>query len=78
MPNYICATCGIQYAASDHYPVDICKICADDRQYVKASGQQWTTLDELTHGSLIFGGETQILAKTCKNGRDIACFSQTA
>jgi len=47
MQNYICTTCGIQYAASEHYPVDICKICADDRQYVKASGQQWTTLDEL-------------------------------
>ena len=47
MPNYICTTCGVQYATSEGYPVDICRICADDRQYVKASGQQWTTLAEL-------------------------------
>ncbi|MBZ0301563.1 MAG: MBL fold metallo-hydrolase [Anaerolineae bacterium] len=47
MPNYICTTCGVQYADSDAYPVEICKICADDRQYVKPSGQQWTTLDAL-------------------------------
>lgn len=26
---------------------DVCRICADDRQYVGWSGQQWTTLDEL-------------------------------
>lgn len=47
MPNYICTTCGAQYADSDNFPVDICKICADDRQYLRPSGQQWTTLDEL-------------------------------
>ena len=47
MPNYICTTCGVQYAESDGYPVEICTICADDRQYVKPSGQGWTTLDEL-------------------------------
>lgn len=47
MPNYICMTCGVQYAESDGYPVEICRICADDRQYVRPTGQQWTTLDEL-------------------------------
>lgn len=47
MPNYICTTCGAQYAASEGYPVDICKICADERQYVRPSGQYWTTLPEL-------------------------------
>jgi hypothetical protein len=40
-------TCGVQYAASDDYPREICTICADDRQYVSAAGQRWTTLDDL-------------------------------
>jgi hypothetical protein len=47
MPNYICTTCGIQYAESEGYPVAVCTICADDRQYVKPAGQGWTTLDDL-------------------------------
>ncbi|MCA9906289.1 MAG: MBL fold metallo-hydrolase, partial [Anaerolineae bacterium] len=46
MPNYICMTCGVQYAESATPPAH-CPICADERQYVKASGQQWTTLDDL-------------------------------
>ncbi|MCA9907414.1 MAG: MBL fold metallo-hydrolase [Anaerolineae bacterium] len=46
MPNYICMTCGVQYAESATPPAR-CTICADERQYVKASGQQWTTLDDL-------------------------------
>lgn len=45
--NYICTTCGVQYAASEGYPIDVCKICADDRQYVKPDGQFWTTHEEL-------------------------------
>jgi len=47
VPHYICTTCGVQYAESEGYPVEICTICADDRQYVKPSGQEWTTLEEL-------------------------------
>ncbi len=39
----ICATCGVEYA---HRP-EVCAICADDRQWVPADGQRWTTLDEL-------------------------------
>lgn len=50
MPNYICTTCGIQYATSEGYPVEICKICADDRQYTRPTGQEWTTLEELRQG----------------------------
>lgn len=46
MPNYICMTCGIQYAASETPPAH-CLICEDDRQYVGASGQKWTTLEDL-------------------------------
>lgn len=39
----ICATCGMQYAA----PRPTCPICLDERQYVPASGQQWTDLDSV-------------------------------
>jgi glyoxylase-like metal-dependent hydrolase (beta-lactamase superfamily II) len=46
MPNFICTTCGTQYAKGDQPPA-ACAICQDERQYVKATGQQWTTLDLL-------------------------------
>src|SRR5438128_12477487 len=46
MPNFICTTCGTQYAESGQPPAS-CAICQDERQYVKATGQQWTTLDKL-------------------------------
>ena len=46
MPNFICTTCGTQYAESDEPPT-ACAVCEDDRQYVKANGQQWTTHDKL-------------------------------
>jgi hypothetical protein len=46
MPNYICTTCGVQYADSAH-PPEHCDICEDERQYVAWGGQKWTTLKEL-------------------------------
>ena len=46
MPNFICTTCGSQYAKSDQPPT-ACTICQDERQYVKAAGQQWTDLGRL-------------------------------
>jgi glyoxylase-like metal-dependent hydrolase (beta-lactamase superfamily II)/DNA-directed RNA polymerase subunit RPC12/RpoP len=46
MRNYICITCGHQFAESDK-PPDRCPICEDDRQFVNPRGQSWTTLDEL-------------------------------
>jgi glyoxylase-like metal-dependent hydrolase (beta-lactamase superfamily II) len=46
MPNYICVTCGVQYAESDSPPPH-CIICEDDRQYVNPNGQSWTTLETL-------------------------------
>jgi glyoxylase-like metal-dependent hydrolase (beta-lactamase superfamily II) len=46
MPSYICTTCGVGYAETD-VPRETCLICADERQYVNAQGQTWTTLDEL-------------------------------
>jgi glyoxylase-like metal-dependent hydrolase (beta-lactamase superfamily II) len=52
MPSYICTTCGVGYAETE-VPREVCLICADDRQYVNAAGQGWTTLDALraAHGN---------------------------
>lgn len=41
---WICRTCGVEHAERPA----VCAICADERQWVPASGQAWTTLDELT------------------------------
>lgn len=46
MPCFICATCGTQYAESPLPPPE-CPVCVDERQYVAADGQRWTT-----HGQL--------------------------
>lgn len=46
MPSYICTTCGVGYAETEA-PREVCLVCADDRQYVNAKGQSWTTLDDL-------------------------------
>lgn len=45
-PVWICPTCGGHFAAADA-PPDICAICADERQWVPATGQRWTTAAEL-------------------------------
>src|SRR5215208_650734 len=46
MPYFICTTCGTQYAESAAPPAH-CAICEDERQYVGAGGQRWTTLEQL-------------------------------
>ncbi len=46
MDNYICITCGHQFAESKG-PPERCPICEDDRQFVHPRGQSWTTLDKL-------------------------------
>lgn len=43
---FICKTCGTQYPPSEEPPA-CCPICSDDRQYIPAQGQQWTTLDAI-------------------------------
>lgn len=40
----ICTTCGTQFSGA---APEVCPICADDRQYVKETGQQWTTHEKL-------------------------------
>ena len=46
MSNYICVTCGTQFAETTSPPTH-CPICEDERQYVGPNGQQWTTLAAL-------------------------------
>jgi glyoxylase-like metal-dependent hydrolase (beta-lactamase superfamily II) len=46
MPNYICATCGVQHGETEAPPAH-CPICEDDRQYIGKDGQRWTTLEVL-------------------------------
>jgi glyoxylase-like metal-dependent hydrolase (beta-lactamase superfamily II) len=41
--TWICETCGVEHAEI----TDVCAICADERQWVPADGQRWTTLDQL-------------------------------
>ncbi|MGM7423572.1 MBL fold metallo-hydrolase [Cellulosimicrobium sp. CpK407] len=40
---WICCTCAVEHAERP----DVCAICADERQWVPATGQAWTTLAEL-------------------------------
>jgi hypothetical protein len=49
MPHFLCQTCSIQFAESAAPPA-ACPICEDERQYVPARGQQWTTLERLRGG----------------------------
>ncbi|SIN69363.1 MBL fold metallo-hydrolase [Agromyces cerinus] len=46
MTIWTCATCAIEHADSAAPPA-FCAICSDDRQFVPASGQRWTTREEL-------------------------------
>lgn len=44
MTFWICTTCAVEHAER----AEVCAICSDDRQYVPGSGQEWTTLAEMT------------------------------
>src|SRR5881296_2539419 len=46
MENFICVQCGIQFAESAQ-PPSRCPICEDERQFVRHTGQEWTTLELL-------------------------------
>ncbi len=46
MTPFLCATCGTQYEPSDT-PPEGCAICLDERQFVPAQGQQWTSTEAL-------------------------------
>jgi hypothetical protein len=49
MQAFICTACGTQYPPSEASPA-ACPICMDERQFVPASGQSWTTLERLKNG----------------------------
>jgi hypothetical protein len=46
MENFICVQCGTQFTETAE-PPSRCPICEDERQFVRHSGQKWTTLDRL-------------------------------
>lgn len=46
MTLWICLTCAVEYPDTAAPPTS-CPICSDERQYVRPSGQRWTTLPEL-------------------------------
>ncbi|HEY4271531.1 MAG TPA: hypothetical protein VGM65_05975 [Candidatus Udaeobacter sp.] len=46
MENFICVQCGTQFAETAEPPPD-CPICEDERQFVRHTGQEWTTLKRL-------------------------------
>ena len=43
MDFWICSTCAVEHAEQ----VDVCAICADERQWVPRDGQEWATLETL-------------------------------
>ncbi len=47
MTVWICSACGVEHANMARPPAR-CAICTDERQYVPAGGQQWTSIKELT------------------------------
>jgi hypothetical protein len=46
MENFICAQCGVQFGETAEPPAH-CSICEDERQFVRHTGQEWTTLKRL-------------------------------
>ena len=46
MTIFVCRTCAVEQPDTSK-PASVCAICSDERQYVRPSGQQWTTLEEL-------------------------------
>ncbi len=51
MPLFICTACGMQYPESAQPPAQ-CVICEEERQYVPARGQGWTTLAALAQSHM--------------------------
>jgi len=45
---WTCRGCGIEHTDTDQ-PPEVCAICSDERQFIPASGQRWTTQAELSH-----------------------------
>src|SRR5437762_11933480 len=46
MENFICVQCGTQFGETAE-PPPRCPICEDERQFIRHTGQEWTTLKRL-------------------------------
>lgn len=47
MTLWICQACAVEYPETTEPPAE-CPICVDERQYIPASGQAWTSLEKLS------------------------------
>ncbi|WP_211291207.1 hypothetical protein [Kineococcus xinjiangensis] len=66
MTIWTCAACGIEHPDTAQPPA-VCAICSDERQYVPAAGQRWTTHAELAaagHRIHVEQVETDLLGLT--------------
>jgi len=66
MTLWICTTCAVEHPDTENPPAR-CPICDDERQYVRPSGQSWTTLTELAkagHSGSVQGVEPGLLGIT--------------
>jgi hypothetical protein len=52
MDAFICITCGTQFAPLQK-PPKLCPICSEERQFVSATGQAWTTLSKLSKSHML-------------------------
>ncbi|WP_421742885.1 hydrolase [Cellulomonas sp.] len=71
MSFWICETCAVESAE----PTAVCAICADERQWVPATGQRWITLQdlrELGYRSQLQELESDLYAVTSTPGAGIA------
>ena len=59
--NWVCVICAAQFADSET-PPERCPICEDERQYVGAGGQRWTTLADMDGAPLADKAEGIALA----------------
>ena len=51
MAHFLCVQCGTQFEETDA-PPPFCPVCEDVRQYVRWSGQEWTTFEDLRKTAL--------------------------
>ncbi|KRD43759.1 hydrolase [Cellulomonas sp. Root930] len=71
MSFWICETCAVESAE----PTAVCAVCADERQWVPATGQRWITLQdlrELGYRSQLAELEKDLYAVTSTPGAGIA------
>ncbi len=65
MTAFICTACGTEFPASADPPV-VCPICTEERQFLPAAGQRWTTVEDLAgdHANMFRQHEPGVLSIT--------------